>query len=179
VTETAASLRADFDRAFADAPAPRADRAGDLLAIRLGGDPYALHLAEIASLHADPVIVPVPSPVAELRGLAGLRNNLLPVYDLRALLGYGTEGAPRWLVIARPLAGGAAGPVTAVGLAFDHLDGHRRADRTLAASGTAAERQHVRGAVSIDGALRPVIDIPSVLDAITRRARALAPREEP
>jgi chemotaxis signal transduction protein len=174
---SAAALRADFDRSFAVAPGTGKAAAGELLAIRVGGDGYAIRLAEVASLHADPVVVPVPSPLPELRGLAGFRNTLLPVYDLRALLGYGQEGEPRWLIIVRPPDG--IGAAASIALAFDHLEGHRRAEAALddAADGR-AQRQHVRGAVLIEGAMRPVIHLASVLEAITRRARALGSPEE-
>ena len=48
-------LRRAFDRSFAEAPggAPEADALESLLAIRVGGDPYALRLSEIAGLFAD------------------------------------------------------------------------------------------------------------------------------
>lgn len=150
-------LRRAFDDGFA--VAVRGDLAGDtrgdVLAIRVAGDPYALRLGAVASLHADPRVVPLPSPVPSLRGLVGVRNAMVPVYDLAMLLGYPRAASPRWLILAR------AAPV---GLAFETFDAHAR----TSAAGDVVE---------IDGVARPVIDLAQVVDDISRRASR--PRQEP
>jgi purine-binding chemotaxis protein CheW len=90
------------------------ERLEGLLAIRVGADPYALRLSEIVGLHADVKIVPVPSPVAQLLGIVGLRGMMAPVYDLAALLGYPPAASPRWMVLA--------GASQSMGLAFDAFE---------------------------------------------------------
>ena len=90
--QKAAALRAAFDRSFAEAAdAGRAPHL-DFLAIRVAGDPYALRLSEVASLHVDSKRVRAPSLLPELSGLASFRGVLTPVYDLAALLGYARRG---------------------------------------------------------------------------------------
>jgi len=141
----AARLRAEFDRGFALAPsAGGADGLEGHLAIRVGGDPCALRLADLLGVYVDRKIVPLPSSVPTLLGIASFRGVLIPVHDLRLLLGYPARAPARWLVRVR-----AAAPV---GLAFDALEGQFRASAEEGA-----------GMVHALGALRPVIDLGGAL----------------
>jgi purine-binding chemotaxis protein CheW len=172
----AEELRRAFDGGFARPPGAGARDTEEILAIRIGADPYALRLAELAGLHAGKAITPLPGDVPGLLGIGGFRGALVPVYDLRALLGLGGLGgggggaigaaAPRWLVIA------AAAPVA---LAFDGLDAFTRVPRDAVAVHDGAAPGHVRHAVRTPDGMRPIVDIPSMLDAIRARAR---PRKE-
>jgi purine-binding chemotaxis protein CheW len=179
VSERAAQLRRDFDRSFAEPPAGRPAAPVDLLAIRLGTEPYALRLSEIAGLFADKKLTRLPDSVPEFLGLAGFRGSVVPVYDLRVLLGHAGGEAPRWLVIA------VAGMVA---LAFDGFDGHLR----LGQEGIAqpepgiAKRPHVRALArpgddrsALAGTLRPIVDLASVVEAIGPRASGAVPPPQP
>ncbi len=168
---SAAELREEFDRSFAAAPVVARVVFDGFLAIRVGGDPYAVRLSDIASLHHDRKVVPIQSAVPELLGLAAFRGIMAPVYDLRALLGYAGGPAPRWLLLS------GAPPV---GLAFDLCEAHLRVARENV-SGTETEgsiRRHLDGAVHGAEATRPIIRIASVLEAIARRAPQGGPRKE-
>ena len=101
VVATAAALRRLFDESFAAPAASMTQRLEDLLAIRVGTDPYALRLSEIAGLHVGVRIVPVPSPAAQLLGIVGIRGMMSPVYDLAALLRYPSGKAARQVAFAR------------------------------------------------------------------------------
>lgn len=164
IAGTAAALRIQFDESFAAAAASRPERLEDLLAIRVGADPYALRLSEIAGLHSDVKIVPVPSPVTQLLGIVGLRGMMAPVYDLAALLRYPPAANPRWMVLAR-----GSQPV---GFAFETFEAHVQVSEASLANGkgqgadNGVPRQHARGAVHAAGALRPIIHMASVVDMI-------------
>lgn len=165
----AAELRGAFDQSFAEPIQADTSETIDFISIRLAGDALAIRMTEIAGLFADVRITPCPSPVAELRGIAGFRGTLTPVYDLAALLGYPMSSA-RWIVLAK-------GRVLA--LALDEFEGHFRVDPAAVASqqGSSAA-QHVREiARQADQAL-PVIDIPSVVAAIKARAAAASSHKE-
>jgi purine-binding chemotaxis protein CheW len=172
----AEALRHAFDRSFATAHAVATQARDDLLAIRLGDDRYAIRVDGIGGLFADRQVTPLPGPLSELLGIAGLRGALIPVYDLRLLLGYPGGGTPRWLVLAT-----AGAPL---GLAFDHLEGHLHLPRsaiTVAARPDAAAR-HVREVAQTADGARPIVNLPSLLAAITRRADPAMPssrRDEP
>jgi purine-binding chemotaxis protein CheW len=165
----AAELRRAFDQSFAEAIQVNTSETIDFISIRLAGDALAIRMTEIAGLFADVRITPCPSPVAELRGIAGFRGTLTPVYDLAALLGYPMSSA-RWIVLAKG---------RALALALDEFEGHFRVEPAAVASqqGSSAA-QHVREiARQADQAL-PVIDIPSVVAAIKARAAAASSHKE-
>ena len=170
--DTLRALRRNFDDGFAQAPAPAGAAPEAMLAIRVGADPYALRLAQIAGLHLDRRVTALPSALPALLGVSGFRGQIAPVYDLAALLGYAAAAAPRWLVLVR-----GAQPLA---LAFDCFECHFSAapgQLAPAAAGTtdaagAAARACVGGAVAIDGepGARALIELPLLLDDIRRQA---------
>ena len=152
-----ARLRAEFDRGFALAPPVADDTREGYLAIRIGGDPFALRLADLLGIYVDRKVVPLPSSVSTLLGIASFRGALVPVHDLRLLLGYPARVEARWLVRVR---------AAAIGLAFEALEGQFRAS----ADG---------GVVRALDSLRPVVDVAGALAKLgmSPAAAAPAPRE--
>ena len=138
ITARAAELRDGFDASFAAAPAVARTPTAGLLAVRIGVTPAALRLTDVAGLHADTAITPLPMAPPELLGLAGFRGTVVPVYDLGTLLGAPGTGRPRWCVVAagRP----------PVAFAFHHFDGYlevpaEAVDPTGPGSGPTAARR--------------------------------------
>lgn len=160
----AAELKRMFDQTFADPPPPDAGPTVDFLTVGIGGDPWAIRLSEIAGVFSDRRITPLPGSITGLVGLTAVRAALVPVYDLRALLGYSGGTLPRWLLMA-------AG--TPVVLAFDRFDGHVRVARTAvsagSAAGAAAQSTLSREVVRAGGFARPIIRLAAVLDGIASR----------
>lgn len=156
-----AELKRMFDQTFAEAPRSDASPTDDLLAISIGSDPYAIRLSEVAGLLSDRRVTWLPGSVPELIGLMGLRGALVPVYDLRALLGYPRGTVPRWFLITA---------ATQVALAFDRFDGHLRVSRAAVSTGSAqrgaTQLPCVREIVRTDAFVRPIVDMHAVLDAI-------------
>jgi purine-binding chemotaxis protein CheW len=150
-----------FDQAFARTPRSLAAAAEALLAITVGGDPYLVRIGEIAGIHAGRRITPLPTGVAELCGLVGLRGTVLPVYDLGALLGYARAAAPRWLIVL------AAAPVA---LAFDSFDGHVKQAGAAVLEAGAGDDRPVREIAQSMNLVRPVLALSPVLDRLRRRA---------
>jgi chemotaxis signal transduction protein len=142
--DRASELRAAFDRGFAEAPVVEAGGGLELLRIELAGEPYAVALSAISSIHVDLRIVDVPATAPALLGVIALRGAILAVYDLRALLGLATARAPRWLVISN-----------GVGFAFDGFTGHVRVP----------DARDANGVVEVSGRLHPIIDLGGVLNA--------------
>ena len=162
-------LREAFDRAFAEAPAAALSEQVDLIGVRLGGDGFALRLVQTAGLFAGRKVTPVPTAVVELRGIAGLRGSIVPVYDLGMLIGYPPAAELRWLILARE---------AAVAFAFDVFDGQMRigSDAIVAQQGSA--RSHVREVARSGDSARPIIDLASIITAIGRQAAGASSRKE-
>lgn len=158
----AADLRAAFDRSFAYAARSEAGVVESLLGIRIGGNPYGLRLGELSGLFADKKITRLPSPVSELLGIAGFRGAVLPVYDLGMLLGCPRAAAPRWMVVAA---------AAQIALAFEGSDGYLSAEGTVIVPEARTESRdwHVREILRAEFA-RPIIYLPSILEAIGRLA---------
>jgi chemotaxis signal transduction protein len=137
-------LRREFDATFALPRGEGARADADYLLIRAGGKPYAVALAEIGGVLADVAVTRVPSAVAGLLGIAGLRGEIVPVFELAVLIGGAATAEPgRWLLLRA-----GASPI---GFAFGVLEGHvrRRREELLADSGRS--EGFFSGAVERDG----------------------------
>jgi hypothetical protein len=170
VEDRAAALREAFDRGFAEPRATETRGADHLLTLSIGGDPYALRMDEIASLAVDRRIRPLPGPIPELAGIAGLRGAILPVYDLARLLGYPVGGGLRWLAVL------SAAPVA---MAFAAFEGYIvRPGGSIAFEAADGESRHVQTVARAADFVRPVISLGSVLEAIRRRLPGVDEHEE-
>jgi purine-binding chemotaxis protein CheW len=159
--DKAAALRHGFDRSFAEAPSLDGAAGEPFLAVRIAGAACALRLVEVSGLFAGKTVVAMPSPAAELLGLAECRGAVLPVYDLGLMLGRPKGTAPRWLVVA---AGGD------VAFAFEGYDGFLRAQ-----PGTIIQESRPEGAagsvreVLQADVIRPIVHLPSLIETLMNR----------
>jgi purine-binding chemotaxis protein CheW len=158
MTARADELRDDFDRGFAAALRPAETGHSDALCVRIGGEPFAIRLADVASLHARLRVVALPTGARELMGAAAIRASIVPVYDLAVALGMPRINEAPWIVLHR---GGAAG------FAFEVYEGHARVPER---STGGAAGGHVVGQLTVDGHPRSVIDLSSVLASIEKRS---------
>jgi chemotaxis signal transduction protein len=166
----AGELRRDFDRSFAEPPRSGRDEFEALLRLRVGGDPYAIKVAEVTGLIADRLIVSLPAAAPEFLGIVGLRGSVVPVWSLSALLGYPASAeVPRWLILV-----GGDGNRQALGLAFEQYDGHLSVPRA-ALSGDGASGQEVPArsfvgqSVRLANAQIGVLSISSMANGIRQR----------
>lgn len=167
---TAVELRRAFDAAFAEPPPAASVTGEDLLGLGLAGDAYAVRLSEMAGLFKDRHVTMLPSSQPDLLGVAGVRGCMVPVYDLRSLLGYPPAANPRWLLlILTP---------DPLGLAFELFDGQFRVPRERIVSSVAGNVPHVSQAVRTADLLRRVIDVASIVETIKSRARRDGPAKE-
>jgi purine-binding chemotaxis protein CheW len=162
VAGRAAELRLAFDRTFAEPVRLDADIREAILTLRVDTQAFAIRLSEISGLFADKKITPVPGSHAALRGIAGFRGAIVPVYDLRILLGHsaGSDIAPpRWLVIA------AAAPIA---LAFTTFERQLRVprDAIMPQPSSAEIRGCAREFVRSRKFAGPLLHLPSVLETI-------------
>jgi chemotaxis signal transduction protein len=167
----AVTLRNAFDRSFADLPPFDLTLKEDLVAIRIGGDAFAIRLSEITGLYANKKVTRVPGGDPALLGIAVFRSAILAVYSIASLLGHAAKASPRWLVIA------AAAPIA---LAFDAFEHHLRVpSETIRPREASVESRPFVGHFVPDRPLvRPILHLPSILDAIRMPRPAVAPNKE-
>lgn len=169
LNDTVLALRQAFDLSFAQAPRTEVAQHERLLAIRMAGAPYAIRVAEIGGIYVDRRIMPLPTPLPQLLGVAGFRGQIAPVYDLASLCGYARAPSTRWLVLMR-----SAEPVA---LAFEGFDMHFSvASEHIASMPDQGLPQHrdsralFSEAARSDEIVRPIIRLQSVLQEIHAHA---------
>ncbi|HEX4298913.1 MAG TPA: chemotaxis protein CheW [Devosia sp.] len=157
----AAQLRREFDQSFA-LPAVGGKRPTvEFISVRLGSDTLALRVGEINRLLANAVVTPVPSPIGELRGIAGIGGKLVPVYDLAALLGQPST-AGHWLVLAAD---------RSIAFAFDQFEQHFRVDAAEIAPDPRPDRDfHIHSVARSADRTWSIIDLVSLAAAVKQRA---------
>lgn len=167
----AAALREDFDRAFARPPATELRATEAYLLVAVADTPHAVPLADVGGLHVDRRVVRLPTRLPVLLGVAGFRGQVVPVYDLAALLGYAPQKAGRWLLLAR-----GAEPVA---FAFQRAEGYATPDpaNVVAADGE-RHADPVRGALREGPFVRPIIRLPSLVEEVRRRVETLRSQQE-
>ena len=170
--DRAADLRQHFDESFAAPPPSERPAQIDLLAVRIASEPFALRLAEVGGLLSGRKVVALPTTRPEFMGVIGHRGLIIPVYGLRAILGYPRGEEARWMV----LTGGAE----RVGLAFDLYEGFLRLPAAQVAPPGRPEAMpaHVRDVARLDDSTCPVLDLRSILDAVKKRIGPHARSEE-
>lgn len=151
-------LRQSFDASFAALPREGHDDQADFLALRSGGEAWALRLGEIAALVHGKKVTPLPGSPPELLGLAGFRGVTVPVYALDGLLSLPRGPATEWMVLTAT--------TTRVALAFEAFEGHLRLPRSKIVPD--ATRHQVDSFV--EG--RPVIALGAMLERLASRVRA-------
>jgi len=156
-------LRRSFDESFALPLDSRSTSLEDLLVVRVGGDRFALRVAELAGLHRRRRIVRLPGSRADLLGLAGIRGRLVPVFSLAVLLGYAADRDDNsWLILCNR--------DQELALSFGEFTGHVRVEPSQicpAADGHA--REHLREVVRIDSGSCPLVGVPSIVSIIQTR----------
>lgn len=164
-------LRQTFDQSFARALQTDDGRQQDFLQIRLNGVVHMLSLDEVASLQALNRVTPIPGPLPSLLGIIGHKGDIVPVYDLRIVLGLPATLPVRWMVLNKS---------GLLALAFDAFDKHVRHPESAVArpASGAAEGEHIRLSLRVDGVNWPIVNLASVSDGIQDTARQCAQQQE-
>jgi purine-binding chemotaxis protein CheW len=162
VSEELVALRRAFDEPFASPPGTEGEAVEDFLAVKVADDPCAFRVRAITHLSGQRKIVPLPGRRAELLGLAGIRGAIVPVYSLARLLGHPAAGEPaRWLVTC--------GVGLEAAFAFEELQRYLRvpAASVSPVGPSDAPRPHVEALVREGSLVRAVIDLASIVRALT------------
>jgi purine-binding chemotaxis protein CheW len=163
----AARMRGAFDEAFASAVAETPADGDAFLLVRVGGDPFALRVLEIAEVTHVARVVPLPSADPAFAGLTSLRGVMVPVFELAVLLGYPPGAVPgAWLARCRH-------PEGMVAFAFDAAEGFVRGIAEAAAASTPRGAPELRReVVAVDGTVRPVVHVAALLADVDGRVNS-------
>ena len=160
-----AHLRRVFDESFAEPAETETEDLLALIAIRLSGEALVLRADQITGIARLRRVTPAPSCIPELIGLAGMRGTLLPVFSLAALLGLARSEECSWVALAHR--------ESPVGLAFDEFEGQiETRPACLYDDASAPARRHVRQLAQFGSAVRAVVDVASVVEAIRLAAES-------
>jgi purine-binding chemotaxis protein CheW len=153
----AESLRQVFDEGFAHAPLLALERNDGLIALRLGGDPYAVRITEVAELLKGRTVVSMPSRRADFLGLARLRGGIISVYSLGGLLGrVGPTEEARWLLLSAA--------AHSVAFAVEDFEGYLGvAPSDILPSPSGVGRAHLTEVARVNQVHRPIISLRSIL----------------
>lgn len=165
VLPPADALKRAFDASFAEPQRLVKPGTSRFLALRMAGDPWVVATEALSGIVVGARVVPIPSPVPALLGLMGHRGVTVPVYDLPRLLGYPPSSpTPRWILLARADAVGLACPDPEASIELTTPE--------IVAADIAHARQHVRRVLRTEDGPRAIIDVGSVVDALTKTVDA-------
>jgi len=142
--------------AAADGPAAT----GTWVRMALGGELYALPVDTVLEVADLGDVAPVPGAPGAVLGVCNLRGNVLPVIDVRPLLGTAEAGAVAQRLVVTERGGGR------VGLAVDAVTDVG----PLPGTAEPTDAEHVNGAVIVQGALVGLLELDSLLSAVEASA---------
>ena len=142
--------------AAAEAPAG----SGTYVRVALGGELYALSVECVLEVTDLRPVTPLPGAPNAVLGVFNLRGNVVPVVDVRALLGSPQAGARAQRIVVTERAGRRAG------LAVDAVVGVG----PLPGPPEPTDSEYLNGAVLLQGALVGFLDLESLLAAVERGA---------
>jgi chemotaxis signal transduction protein len=166
-----AELRRAFDLTFQLPYQLRTKDVEPMIAFRTSGVALAVRVQHITGVIKRGVILPVPSIVPELLGVAVVHGVLVPVFNLAALLGLPPSGDPQWFMLMNR--------ETPVAFAFDALEGRAEVEHAhLYVDKTSSHGKHINQLVEVGSVVRAVIDVPGLMEAIRQSAGLIAPAKE-
>ena len=196
LSETAAQLRAEFDRTFSLPPRQTATHTRDFVIVQVSGEAYALDAAAIRGIersivakagfqrvsnagddsrlqeHRSPAAlrewVRVPSLQPALLGIQAFNGQIVPVFALSTLLGVKAQFVPAHCALV------VAGE-DVIGLAFDDLLRFARVQEESLFSAGAGAQSWQEATLSDAGEVYPVVGIASLLKSIRAIASHSAP----
>ena len=127
--------------------------------VRVGAEMYALPVAHVLEIGDIGLLTVAPGASRATLGVRNLRGDLLPVFDLAAVLGLPRAEAPKRMVVAER--GG-----TRAGFAVDEVTDVEE----LPEADQDTDSALLSGATLIDNALVGVIDVDRLFDALENAA---------
>ena len=132
---------------------------GTYVRVRVGAETYALPIEHVVEVSELGNVTSVPGALGPAVGVRNLRGEVLPVFDLAAVLGLTTDGPPTRLLVAEDGAQRAGLAIADVMDVGPLPEGIQDSDSDL-----------LTGSTLDDGTLIGVVDVPRLFDALSREA---------
>jgi purine-binding chemotaxis protein CheW len=154
------------------AEAPGSEAAPEVcIVFGLGGARFALPIRQALEMDVEPAVAPVPFVPDWVRGVTNRRGEIVPVIDLRVLMGFEAAAPGRGRILVVP----AGEPGEAAALVVDHVVGTASLERKCfqrAQGGGVADL--LEGMGEHDGAALGLLDLERVLAAARHGGAAAA-----
>ncbi len=144
-------------------PQPR-DTPHRICLITLGGELFAVDLKHVREVFEVESVTPVPGMPSTLIGVANLRGTVMPLADLRPVLGLPVSGPqPKYAVVVRY---GAQQVAVLVDQVPEIRNIHTGAILEASTHGTKGVRPFVSGIVKVDERMSGFVEIPTLLACV-------------
>jgi purine-binding chemotaxis protein CheW len=153
------------------APYAHADVPIRVCLITLGNELYAIDLRSVREVFEVDAVTPVPGMPSTLTGVANLRGTVVPLVDLRLMLGLPTTGAPpQFAVVIRH-------GTNQIGLLIDRVPEIRTVQKEQllpAGQGEPSEsRRFVSRVLRLEDRLGGVLEVPVVFEQVEGKPAVL------
>jgi purine-binding chemotaxis protein CheW len=144
----------------------------EFLSFGLGAEQYAIDILRVREIRAYMPVTRIANSVPAMKGIFDLRGSIVPVFDMRVLLGLPPAEVTNPVVIILDIDGRPAGIVVDVVCQVVALD--RDAVKPVPSTSVDTDAACIRGATSIDGGMLIVLDIARLMLTLDERAMAEA-----
>ena len=129
----------------------------EFLSFGLGAEQYAIDILRVREIRAYMPVTRIANSAPAMKGIFELRGSIVPVFDMRLLLGMPPAEAANPVVIILDIDGRPAGIVADVVCQVVALE--RSAIKPVPSTSTNVDAACIVGATSIDGGMVIVLDI--------------------
>ena len=132
--------------------------------ITLAGELFAIDLRNVGEVFEVESITPVPGMPSAMTGVTNLRGVIVPMMDLRPMLGLGTEEPASQVAVVIRHQG------QQIGILVDHIPEIRTVPmsefQTSPAGGTRARSPFVSSILRVDNRISGVVEVPALLACV-------------
>lgn len=145
----------------------------EFLTFGLGSEQYAIDILRVREIRAHMPVTRIANSAPAMKGIFDLRGSIVPVFDMRALLGIApAEGVTNPVVIILDIDGRPAGIV--VDFVSQVIALERSAVKPVPATSANVDAACIRGATSLDDGMLIVLDIARLMLTLEAPAQAEA-----
>jgi purine-binding chemotaxis protein CheW len=144
----------------------------EFLSFGLGSEQYAIDILRVREIRANMPVTRIANSAPSMKGIFDLRGSIVPVFDMRVLLGLPPGEVSNPVVIILDIDGRPAGIVVDVVCQVVALE--RGAVKPVPSGSTDLEAACIIGATSIDDGMLIVLDIARLMLTLEAPAQAEA-----